>query len=339
MPKPTLTACMPNYNHGKYIAQAIEAVVSQSRPPDEYIILDDASTDNSPAIIESYARKYSYIRYLRNERNLGALASIERAVKLATGDYLYAGAADDYVLPGFFEKAMQMAERYPQAGSVVGNCLLIDFEGKDLNWLTSRHPWKETLYVNPESFLNDYLFRVPPMDSFVSAVIYKMQNLHEVGGFRKELGFSCDTFSFRAIGLRSGICYVNERCACWRKMPDSLCHSTLKDPSKEFGVLSESVRLMKSPEFKGLFPMDYVEKWSREYRNDIVNRALGQWDAQFQALRLDVWQRWTDRGVFDWFMKRLWWRFDCQYRRLLKFLLRRSLEKHEGKLRVGDQAR
>jgi len=78
MPEPTLTAGFPNYNHSHYLPQAIEAILSQSRPPDEFIIVDDASTDNSVEIIESYARQDSRLRLVRHEHNQGAVASLDR---------------------------------------------------------------------------------------------------------------------------------------------------------------------------------------------------------------------------------------------------------------------
>ena len=71
MSSTVLSVVTPNYNHGHLIGRAIEAVLSQSRCPDEYLILDDASTDNSLEIIEHYASRHPFIRVLRNKQNLG----------------------------------------------------------------------------------------------------------------------------------------------------------------------------------------------------------------------------------------------------------------------------
>ena len=57
MSRPTLSVGMPNYNHGHLIGRALDAIVAQSRPPDELIIVDDASTDRSLEVIESYAKR------------------------------------------------------------------------------------------------------------------------------------------------------------------------------------------------------------------------------------------------------------------------------------------
>ena len=327
MTTPSLTACMPNYNHGKYIAQAIEAVVSQTRPPDEYIIIDDGSTDDSCAIIESYARKYSCIRFVRNDHNCGAFASWARLVELATGDYLYGGAADDYVLPGFFEKAMQMAERYPQAGLIAGKWAAVDEGGKQLS-LEEVADWRQTMFVTPQRYRDEYLPKYSPMHTFSLATIYNKRCLAEVGGFRQQLGFYCDTFAIRAICLKFGFCYIPENYACWRTLPNSLYHSALKHPQKELDILLHSVRLMKSREFDGIFPSDYVRKWSAEYRGEIINRAVAELNRNYKGVSSQLWQELDDGPMLDWVLKRLWWQCDRVYRLIPKFLLRRSLRRY-----------
>src|SRR5688572_8100484 len=98
----TLSAVMPSYNHAKYLPSAIESVLNQTRAPDEFLILDDASTDHSVEIIEAYAARFPSIRFVRNERNQGVIAAHQRLFEMATGDFLYSGAADDQRYPHFF---------------------------------------------------------------------------------------------------------------------------------------------------------------------------------------------------------------------------------------------
>ena len=117
----TITAIMPNYNYAHYLLRAIEAIATQSRPPDEMLIVDDCSTDNSRDVICSYANRYPFIRFVQNETNCGVSLTCNRMAKEARGDYLYFGSADDYVLPGFFEKTLALVSRYPQAGMCCGD--------------------------------------------------------------------------------------------------------------------------------------------------------------------------------------------------------------------------
>ena len=120
-PRPTLSVVMTNYNHGHYLPGALEALVSQSRPAEEIIIIDDASTDDSRSVIASFAEKHPSIRAIFNEKNMGVIPNANRGIRLATGTYVFSAAADDFILPGFFEKLMTMAERFPGVGLLTCN--------------------------------------------------------------------------------------------------------------------------------------------------------------------------------------------------------------------------
>ena len=99
----TLSVVLPNYNHGRLIGRAIEAILGQKRLPDEIIIVDDASTDDSLTLIRPLAAKSSRIFILALPVNVGTIAANRKALELTKGKYIYFAAADDWVLPGFFE--------------------------------------------------------------------------------------------------------------------------------------------------------------------------------------------------------------------------------------------
>jgi glycosyltransferase involved in cell wall biosynthesis len=123
----------------------------QSRPPDEFLILDDGSTDNSVEIISSFCARFPFLRLIRNRYNQGVIAASQRLFAEARSDYVFAAAADDIRLPGFFERAMQMAEQYPKAGLVFGVPKMIDSEGQPLLTGQARR-WQQPLYASPIVF-------------------------------------------------------------------------------------------------------------------------------------------------------------------------------------------
>lgn len=261
----TLTVFMPNFNHATYLPQAIEAVLGQSRQPDEFLILDDCSTDKSAEIIESYARRYPVIRFLRRTTNQGAVASINELLAAAKGDYVYGAAADDYVLPGMIELAMAAAERYPQAGIVFGKMTMVDAAGTKLRDIPAPE-WPTTCYVSPRQFLDEYLERQPPYASLSGATVYRRDRLAEVGGFRGELGHWSDTFAIRAIALRYGAAYVPQSLMAWRKVLGSLSNSAQQTLRKSLRIIDRAASLMRSPDFVDRFPETHVRRWRRGYR-------------------------------------------------------------------------
>lgn len=261
----TLTVFMPNFNHAAYLPQAIEAILGQSRQPDEFLILDDCSTDQSTEIIESYARRYPVIRFLRRTTNQGAVTSINELLAAANGDYVYGAAADDYVLPGMIEHSMGAAERYPQAGVVFGKMMMIDAAGAKLRDIPAPE-WSTTCYASPQQFLKEYLDRHPPYASLSGATIYRRDRLAEVGGFRPELGHWSDTFAIRAIALRYGAAYVPQPFMVWRKVPGSLSNSAQQTLRKNRQIIDRAASLMRSPAFTDRFPEAHVRRWRRGYR-------------------------------------------------------------------------
>lgn len=84
---------MPSYNTGKYIADSISSVLTQTYTNWELIIVDDCSTDNTDEIVESFHDKR--IRYIKNEKNYGAAVSRNRALREAKGKWIAFLDSDD----------------------------------------------------------------------------------------------------------------------------------------------------------------------------------------------------------------------------------------------------
>lgn len=273
--RPTLTVILCNYNHGRYVERAIRAVLAQSRRPDEFIIVDDGSTDDSPEVIARFAASQPCIKFLRQDGNCGFHESFQKALELATGDYIYSGASDDYVLPGFFEEIMQLAAQYPEAGVLSGRIVCVDAAGKRLNAF-GLDGLERPVFFDPAAYLSECLqVHHPPHGSLSPATVYRREALRQVGGFRRELDFWADTFAIRATALRFGFCYLPRDCVVWTLMEHGISESARQDPQQLFGVLNHAARLMRSEAFRTTFPAEYVAQWEREFRECMVDAFLG----------------------------------------------------------------
>lgn len=93
---------MPAYNSGRFIEQSIRSVLSQTYTEWELLIVDDCSTDDTPSIVASFKDKR--IHYQRNEHNMGAALSRNKAIQAAKGKYIAFLDADDKWLPTKLEK-------------------------------------------------------------------------------------------------------------------------------------------------------------------------------------------------------------------------------------------
>jgi glycosyltransferase involved in cell wall biosynthesis len=276
MSRPTLSVVMPNYNHARYLKRAIEGILEQTWPADEFLILDDASTDNSVEIIESYAARHTCIRLVKNQKNTGVIAAHKKLFEMASGDYLFSAAADDDRYPCFFEQAMEMAVKYPEAGLIFGKMVIADGAGNEQG-VIAPSVWQERLYATPEQFLQEYLDVEPPMQAATGATIFRRQAFSEVGWFRSELDSFTDTFAVRAIALKYGACYVPERFSMWRRMTGSYSQETAQNVRRSIDIVARARRLMESEEFRDRFPNDYVRRWSyQQKRQAIWTYFLGQ---------------------------------------------------------------
>jgi glycosyltransferase involved in cell wall biosynthesis len=265
----TLSVVMPNYNHGRYLADAITGIATQSRPPDEFLILDDGSTDNSLQVLEPFLERFPTLRLIRHERNRGVIAAHERLFAEARGDLLFAAAADDVRLPGFFARVMQMAEQWPQAGLFCGAVGMIDESGRRLGRLDVRR-WQVPLYADPDRLLREYLMVELPAHSLCSGTIYRRAALAEVGGYRPELGSWSDTFAVRAVGLKYGVCYCPEEVAQFRKLPGSFSQQSVAQPQRLLAIVDRAAQLMRADEFRDRFPAAYVRRWRRLCRWQVL---------------------------------------------------------------------
>lgn len=112
---PLVSVVTPVYNGARFLVECIESVLCQTRGDFEYIILDNASSDETNVIASRYAAADSRVRLLRNERVLPVIENWNAAVGLISGAtrYMKILHADDYLYPTCLERMVDMAERNP----------------------------------------------------------------------------------------------------------------------------------------------------------------------------------------------------------------------------------
>lgn len=97
----------PTWNCGRFIAETIESVLSQTYENWELIIVDDCSTDNTKEIVERYRKQDSRIKYSCLERNSGAAVARNTALKLAKGRWIAFLDSDDLWKPEKIEHQLK----------------------------------------------------------------------------------------------------------------------------------------------------------------------------------------------------------------------------------------
>jgi glycosyltransferase involved in cell wall biosynthesis len=129
---------MPVYNGERFVAQAVESILSQTFRDFELIISDNASTDATERICREYAERDSRIRYYRSEQNRGAAWNHDRVVELARGEYFKWQSHDDYCDPTFIEKCLAGIRGDPSVVLCYPRFVRVDEQGRWLGVKSSR---------------------------------------------------------------------------------------------------------------------------------------------------------------------------------------------------------
>ena len=128
-----ISIAMCTYNGEAYLAEQLDSIIYQSRPPDEIVICDDNSTDNTFSILEEYRQKFpDLIRLYRNEANLGPAKNFEKAISLCTKSLIALSDQDDVWRYDKLEKLAQKFQAEPRLGLVFSNAERIDSDGNVL---------------------------------------------------------------------------------------------------------------------------------------------------------------------------------------------------------------
>ncbi len=165
---PKVSVILPVYNGEQFLREAINSVLAQTFTGFELLLINDGSTDGSEAIIQSYGDPR--IVYIKNEKNSGLISSLNKAVVIASGDYIARMDADDICLPERLQLQTQWLDDNPSTAVVASFNILIDengheqgFSEKDRRYVTasqirSRMP-KENCLTHPSVMGHTEIFK------------------------------------------------------------------------------------------------------------------------------------------------------------------------------------
>lgn len=137
---PKVSVIIPNYNHGRYLAQRLESIFAQSFQDFEAIFLDDCSTDDSISVVKKFADD-ARIRITVNEQNSGSpFKQWNKGLDQANGEYVWIAESDDYADPEFLAVLTDVLDTHPDVGLAYSQSLLVNSEPGD-NQATGLEHW------------------------------------------------------------------------------------------------------------------------------------------------------------------------------------------------------
>src|SRR5262249_14728390 len=161
--------------------------------------------DDSLAIAESFQRRHKIIKLIRHPRNRGAPAALNTGLAAATGEFVYFGASDDFVLGGFFDDALAALRAHPEAAYYCANVVLVSVDGTITDFRPILPPSRTASSISPGEA--QHLIRNIDNWAVGQSVVLRRQKLVDAGGFDEALGSFCDGIIYRLLAIRDGFCF------------------------------------------------------------------------------------------------------------------------------------
>jgi len=152
-----VSVVMATFNGEKYIREQLDSILNQDYRHLEVIVVDDASSDSTVSILEEYNQRDKRVSYTRAEKNTGASASFELALRLAKGDFIAFSDQDDIFDIRKISVMVAALKANPNRDMVVTDLSLVDAGAEIIAYSMWQHqrlrvkdgkPFKQLLYMN-----------------------------------------------------------------------------------------------------------------------------------------------------------------------------------------------
>ncbi|MFI5371419.1 MAG: glycosyltransferase family 2 protein [Candidatus Eisenbacteria bacterium] len=194
---------VPCYNYARFLDRCVESLLGQDGAEVRILVIDDASTDDTPAVGARLAAADARVTFRRHPVNQGHIATYnEGLLGWADAEYALLISADDVVAPGAFRRAIAFLDRHPEAGMVYGMArVIIDDAGPPAE--TGPVP-AESRIVGGADFLRHCCERAHCPVSTPTAVV-RTTVQQTLGGYAADLPHSADLEMWMRFAMRGPI--------------------------------------------------------------------------------------------------------------------------------------
>jgi glycosyltransferase involved in cell wall biosynthesis len=209
--RPYFTIGIPTYNRANYLQQAVNSALSQTCSDFELIVSDNASTDDTPAVVAGI--KDSRFRFVRQPANLGAVRNIDFLLQAARGRFFILHQDDDLLHREFLSRCQQVvgdrtdvslfaSEVYsgPQPEGVLGEDIFL----RDSPWLPVSHIQGKVTQINGVDVAIMQLFSLPFIPP---GIAFNTEILRSIGGIFSKFTWANDNITIARIALCGIVLY------------------------------------------------------------------------------------------------------------------------------------
>ena len=274
------------YNYGQYIGQAIDSALNQTRKPEEVIIVDDGSTDETAQVLAGYQQRVKII----TQSNQGVAAARTTGLQAASQPYVALLDADDKIAPKFIETLLPALESDRALGIAYSNMICFDDAGglfgtefpPDFDWEVQATPHN------------------PPANCIPSACLFRREMWRRAGPHKQEYAPGEDA-EFWTRGLSIGFTakkVTTEKLFAYRLHPASATHT------KQYKPIDDRLPWMRDKRYPLAAPsrfMPLILSYSDvrvsiivtvtaaqvEYLPDLIDSLTGQTMREWELIVID----------------------------------------------------
>lgn len=258
----TISAVIPCYNCGPYLAETLSSVRTQTRPVLEVIVVDDASTDDSAAV----ASRFTEVQVVRLPRNSGISCARNAGLLAARGDLIAWLDADDIWEPDHLATVAGLLEQYPSAG--VAFSLTRGFG-------VSQRVWEAALpALEPvDAFWQSWQQTIAQM----STCVVRREQIAALQGFDPTIRNVEDFEFFLRLARKYPFVCTHQITARYRKHPGSASRQVIFSRMQEYGTRArvlEAARRTETPEFVARLESEWRRAWDTRLQEAWGERNL-----------------------------------------------------------------
>lgn len=230
------------HNNQKYILASVRSLLSQTWIEYEIVIVDDASTDGTAAILEEFTHYDSRIRVIRNHENLGLTKSLNIGLARCGGTYIARMDADDIALPDRLQKQLDFLESNPNVAACGSLGVYIDEAGKEIG--------PKDLPTTYEAIKKKLLFN----NQFIhSSLFFRKSVLDKMGGYNEAFKTAQDYELMMRIAATYPVANLSDRLIKWRVRRGSISWKSKQQEIDGIRVRWRAITRFGYPKMKGLY--------------------------------------------------------------------------------------
>lgn len=272
---PLVTVVVPTYNHGEYVGECIESILTQDYPLIELIVVNDGSTDDTDEVIEKLKKVNKYDFTYITKENEGVGKTMAKGLSLAKGEFFMEVCADDILVAGSVEKRVDAILNNDNVDFIFANAYRMKDREKTKELLIAgdkqgfdsrRHSFKDFAENRATIILHSGILRV--------------KTFKELGGYDSRF-YTEDVYLRYLLALKGNVAFLDEPVLYYRE------HGTNISKGKPFWMRKEKILSLETllsiagnneekEEIKSFLFDEYLKFLKRAKKEDVKEEEINE---------------------------------------------------------------